>query len=115
MGGLFGIIGMIIGVPVFATIIIVTKRHLEKRLRSKDLPTATEDYMSENSMSDTDIIFHKQDGTWINKIKQSRREHKEKKAKMTAAKTTDLNSEVENEVNTVDEPTSLHNQSEIHD
>lgn len=80
MGGLFGVIGMIIGVPVFATIIIVTKRYLEKRLKAKDLPTATEDYMGENSMSDTDIILHKQEGTWINKIKQSRREYKEKKA-----------------------------------
>ncbi len=80
MGGLFGIVGMLVGVPVFATIIILTKRYLEKRLKAKDLPTETEDYMGENSMSDTDVILHKQDGIWINKIKQSIKERKEKKA-----------------------------------
>lgn len=93
MGSLFGIIGMIIGVPVFATVIIVTKRHLEKRLKAKDLPTATEDYMGENSMSDTDVILHKQEGTWLNKIKQSRREHREKRAQSKENKTDSPSSE----------------------
>ena len=81
MGSIFGIIGMIIGVPVFATIIIVIKRYLEKRLREKELPTETNDYLAENSMSDIDIILHNPETTWMYKIKASIQERKEKRAK----------------------------------
>ncbi len=102
MGGLFGIIGMLIGVPVFATIIILTKRYLEKRLKAKDLPTETEDYMGENSMSDTDIILHKQEGTWINKMRQSYKERKNKKSSNVAS-TENNNTETTN----VEEPVNV--------
>lgn len=108
MGSLFGIIGMIIGVPVFATIIIVTKRHLEKRLKAKDLPTATEDYMGENSMSDTDVILHKQEGTWINKIKQSRAEAKARRMQRKTPAPTDSDTDKTSE----EEPVSVNETEE---
>ncbi len=102
MGGLFGIIGMVIGVPVFATVIIVTKRMLEKKLKEKGLPTETEDYMGENSMSDTDIILHKQEGTLINKIKHSIKERREKKTQKAAAAEQNQPEKPEDTANTAD-------------
>lgn len=44
-GELFGVIGMIIGVPIFATIYYVIKRLIEERLIQQDLPNETEDYV----------------------------------------------------------------------
>lgn len=79
MGGLFGIGGMVLGVPIFATVIIIVKIYLEKRLNEKNLPTETEDYMGVNSMSDTDIILHKPDATWINNIKRFFKSRRDKK------------------------------------
>ncbi len=89
MGGLFGIGGMVLGVPVFATVIIIVKIYLEKRLNEKNLPTETEDYMGVNSMSDTDIILHKPEGTWINKIKRSFKRHRDKKNSESDDQTTE--------------------------
>lgn len=43
-GGLWGIVGMIIGVPLFATLYYVAKRLLERILRNKGLPVETEHY-----------------------------------------------------------------------
>ncbi len=44
MGKLFGIPGMILGVPIFAVVIELVKRELERRLRRRGLPTDTVDY-----------------------------------------------------------------------
>lgn len=43
-GGLFGVIGMFIGVPVFATIYKFAKEAIEKKLNKKKLPEDTESY-----------------------------------------------------------------------
>ena len=43
-GGIFGIIGMFIGVPAFAVIYKFTKEYLENRLKKKNLPEHTENY-----------------------------------------------------------------------
>ncbi len=43
-GGLFGVIGMFIGVPAFATIYKFTKEYLENKLSKKKLPTESESY-----------------------------------------------------------------------
>ncbi len=47
MSGLFGFIGMFIGVPLFSVIYTLVKEQVEKRLAQKTLPTETVDYMSE--------------------------------------------------------------------
>ena len=47
-GGLFGFIGMFIGVPTFAVIYSLVRNAVEKSLKNKGLPTDTEDYASDN-------------------------------------------------------------------
>ena len=44
-GGLFGFVGMIIGVPTFAVIYSLIRALVEKRLRQKGMPVSTRDYM----------------------------------------------------------------------
>ena len=44
MGSLWGLAGMILGVPLFATVLELTSVALDKRLKSKGLPTDTEIY-----------------------------------------------------------------------
>ena len=43
-GKLLGLVGMIIGVPLFAVIYTVLKELVEDRLRKKGLKTETKDY-----------------------------------------------------------------------
>ncbi|MBR6825716.1 MAG: AI-2E family transporter [Oscillospiraceae bacterium] len=43
-GGIFGFMGMIVGVPIFAVIYTIITDVVNKRLRKKHLPTATEVY-----------------------------------------------------------------------
>lgn len=44
-GKLLGLVGMILGVPLFAVIYSIIKENVERRLRSKGLKTDTKDYM----------------------------------------------------------------------
>ncbi|WP_297134672.1 AI-2E family transporter [Terrisporobacter sp.] len=44
-GKFFGIVGMIIGVPLFAIIYSIIKEEVEEKLKNKKLPTDTKDYM----------------------------------------------------------------------
>ncbi len=51
MGSCFGIIGMIIGVPIFAIIIAIFKDYLDKKLEKKDLPINTTNYYADPDYS----------------------------------------------------------------
>lgn len=44
-GSLFGLMGVLLSVPVFAVFYYLVKSYFEGRLREKQLPTATEDYI----------------------------------------------------------------------
>ena len=44
MGDYFGLVGMIVGVPIFASITIIVNELIENKLKSKGLPHAVEDY-----------------------------------------------------------------------
>ena len=46
MGAIWGLIGMVIGVPLFATVLALTGSWLDKKLQQKGLPTDTEIYQS---------------------------------------------------------------------
>ncbi|GHV29930.1 AI-2E family transporter [Clostridia bacterium] len=46
-GNLFGVPGLILGVPIFATFYVFTKRIIEKKLLQKGLPTETSDYLND--------------------------------------------------------------------
>ncbi len=54
MGSLFGIMGMIIGVPLFAVIIELIKRALEERLRKRGLATDTVDYYPSDAVGNAE-------------------------------------------------------------
>ena len=45
MSGFFGIVGMFLGVPIFAVIYDLTSKLVNRRLSSKNLPTDTESYI----------------------------------------------------------------------
>lgn len=52
MGEYFGIIGMLVGVPIFAVGISIVKEFLETRLRAKNKPTDTAEYYAIDSLVD---------------------------------------------------------------
>ena len=47
-GGMFGIPGMILGVPTFAVLYYVVNMYIENRLRKKNLPEDTKAYSSKS-------------------------------------------------------------------
>lgn len=51
-GGLFGVLGMIIGVPLFAVIYYMIKLYVSQKLKEKKLPLETEFYNGENYVDD---------------------------------------------------------------
>ncbi len=51
---LWGVVGMIIGVPIFAVVIELIKRMLESRLTAKGEPTDTTDYYDINAVADAE-------------------------------------------------------------
>lgn len=55
-GGLWGVPGMIIGVPVFAVIYAMTKRHTERKLKKKGLPIESDKYLNVKKI-DGDIFI----------------------------------------------------------
>ena len=54
MSGFFGIVGMFLGVPIFAVIYDLISKLVNKKLKEKNLPTDTESYLSYNG---TDFKF----------------------------------------------------------
>ena len=60
-GGLWGVPGMIIGVPVFAVIYAMTKRHTERKLKKKGLPIESEKYLNVKKIDVDIFVFRNQD------------------------------------------------------
>lgn len=52
-GGLFGFIGMIVGVPTFALIYYVVKMYIQQRLEKKNLPIDSDCYTKANYVDET--------------------------------------------------------------
>lgn len=71
MGSILGVFGMIIGVPLFATIIAVVKSVMERRLREKGMPVETEEYFSKRALLDAERATHKEQHTWLYKYQHS--------------------------------------------
>ncbi len=57
-GGLWGVPGMIIGVPFFAVIYAMTKRYTERKLKKKGLPTESNRYLNVKKI-DGDVFILK--------------------------------------------------------
>jgi len=71
MGSILGIFGMIIGVPLFATVIAIVKKMMEKRLAEKGEPVDTEEYFSSRTLIDPHRFAHKDEHTWIYRYEHS--------------------------------------------
>ena len=57
-GGLFGVMGMIIGVPTFALLYYIVKMSINQKLKQKHLPTETDCYTQQNFVNeDGEFIF----------------------------------------------------------
>lgn len=69
-GGLFGVVGMIIGVPTFAVFYYVVKLFVTQKLEAKNLPVETENY---NGMSYVD-----NDGNYVLNAEQNEEVKEEK-------------------------------------
>ncbi len=87
MGSCFGIMGMLIGVPVFAVIIAIIKEIIEEKLVEKGLPSETSLYYPKNSMAEpphehvsiTEKIFNSISKLIKNIFKKKNKTNKSKK------------------------------------
>lgn len=55
-GGMFGILGMIVGVPVFAIFYAAVRSSVNQMLRKKKMPVKTKEYMDVGSIENGDFI-----------------------------------------------------------
>lgn len=62
-GGMFGVLGMIIGVPAFAVLYYLVKRYIDRKLRRKSMPTDSGEYIKlEKVKPETrEIVYDKAD------------------------------------------------------
>lgn len=72
MGGLFGIMGMVIGVPVFAVIIELVKRAIEERLVARERPTDTTAYYPSDAVGNAEEDVYYEHAHWKYKYDHSR-------------------------------------------
>ncbi len=72
MGGFFGIIGMVIGVPVFAVIIELFKQSIENKLRARGKSTDTTDYYPSNAVGNAEEDVYYEHAHWRYKYDHSR-------------------------------------------
>ncbi len=56
-GGFFGVLGMLVGVPIFACIYAFIRRKINNCLRAKDLPVATLEYAKAEYIDNENIII----------------------------------------------------------
>ncbi|MCM1537025.1 MAG: AI-2E family transporter [bacterium] len=75
-GGIYGIMGMIIGVPVFAVIYAFTKRFVNRRLKNKSLPSDTGLYRDAYEIKDGEFITKEHLFTEIKNPKGINSQHK---------------------------------------
>lgn len=61
-GGIFGILGMIAGVPIFAVIYAGIRAIVNQLLLKKELPTDTKDYLNVGTIEEGEFIPYKAEG-----------------------------------------------------
>jgi len=62
-GGLFGILGMLLGVPVFSVVYMLIKDFIERRLKKRRLPRKTSEYAQDVSYITPDYVFDEPEDT----------------------------------------------------
>lgn len=55
MGTLWGFAGMILGVPLFATVLELSDKYFEKKLKAKGRPTTTEEYYTSDPLQSAEL------------------------------------------------------------
>ncbi len=81
MGSLWGFTGMLLGVPIFATVIEMTVRDISDRLRAKGFSSATENYYPGDSMVNPSQDVHSNSDKIIKRFErkvlrlQNKKEH----------------------------------------
>ncbi len=71
-GSLWGVSGILLGVPVFAVIIEVIRRYLEHRLENRGKPTDTTAYYPADAVGDAETDVHYEHATLLYRYRQSR-------------------------------------------
>ena len=77
-GGLFGILGMLFGVPAFAVIYYIVKLLLDNQLEKKKLPTESECYNGDSYVDNDGTYFQKKDNMTENEEQKTEENKKEK-------------------------------------
>ncbi len=72
MGGLFGIPGMILGVPIFAVVIELCKRAIEEKLRGKNKETDTTHYYRTGAIGNAEEEVYYEHAHWKYRYDHSR-------------------------------------------
>lgn len=106
MGEFFGVIGMIIGVPLFAVIVALGKELIEHRLRKKSLATDTAAYYAADSLVDPNEVHEPVAARIFNNMGQSfvklgrifRKKKKEPKSEDKAAEPTEQETKQEEDM-----------------
>ena len=58
-GGLFGLIGMLIGVPTIAVVLAGFRYFMNKRLEQKNMPIESMEYLNVEEVNDSSLVFRK--------------------------------------------------------
>lgn len=90
-GGLFGLVGMIIAVPLFAVLYYIIKSYIDRWLKKKNLPLSSEAYVEVNTLENGKFTYLPEDGAddektirqrveeYIRKVKAKSESRKSKK------------------------------------
>ena len=72
MGELFGVVGMIIGVPIFAVAVELVKQAIEERLRKRGRPTDTTYYYPDDAVGNAEEDVYYEHSHWRYKYDHSK-------------------------------------------
>ena len=70
-GGLFGIVGMLLGVPTFAVIYYIVTMLINYKLEQKKLPVSTDSYDKYSYVNDDGEYVHSQENPVLRKMKEN--------------------------------------------
>lgn len=97
-GGLYGFMGMLFGVPLFATIYALIKEWVEGNLKKKELPVETECYYSHNSPpTEKHKRYHRESFISIKKMVGLIKDHSHPKQEHQNKESNECSEKVENE------------------
>ena len=83
MGGFFGILGILIGRPLFAFVYAVIKDLCERRLRSREMPEQTYDYFERADKQTVDVIEGTDLTTYFSEKRDDTQVYNEMKEKLS--------------------------------